>query len=235
MGISLFVWLTYSIYTQLMHQRDLDDAVNRMLGLLADRGLFVLIGVILLMLLNWGIEARKWQLLVKPLEAVPFRRAFMAILSGVSLSINTPNRIGEYGGRILYVKNRNKLKAIAATVVGSFSQLIATAVFGLAGLIYYLDNFGLEHAGSHFTGPMKEILLLGILIVVSFLIILLYFRLKIIVAVFDKISTVAQGQSVCADHCPVFPQRTGKAPAPVGCALRSLLGTVFDFIVCVRR
>lgn len=171
-----------------MHQRDLDDAVNRMLGLLADRGLFVLIGVILLMLLNWGIEARKWQLLVKPLEAVPFRRAFMAILSGVSLSINTPNRIGEYGGRILYVKNRNKLKAIAATVVGSFSQLIATAVFGLAGLIYYLDNFGLEHAGSHFTGPMKEILLLGILIVVSFLIILLYFRLKIIVAVFDKIS-----------------------------------------------
>ncbi|UYQ93278.1 flippase-like domain-containing protein [Chitinophaga horti] len=188
LGISLFVWLTYSIYTQLMNQANLGEALDRMLDLLADRGLFTLLGVILLMLVNWGLEARKWQFLVKPLEDVPFRRAFMAILSGVSLSINTPNRIGEYGGRILYVKNRNKLKAIAATVVGSFSQLIVTALFGLAGLIYYLDNFGLNEAGSRLSPQVREIGLICLLVIVSLLIILLYFRLKIIVSLFEKVS-----------------------------------------------
>ncbi|WP_295121809.1 lysylphosphatidylglycerol synthase domain-containing protein [uncultured Chitinophaga sp.] len=188
LGIGLFVWLTYSIYNQLMNQVNLREAVDRMGELLVNRGLFVLLTVIVLMLVNWGLEARKWQLLVRPLEDISFRKAFSAILSGVSLSINTPNRIGEYGGRILYIKNRNKLKAIAATVVGSFSQLIITAVFGLAGLIYYINNFELIKADQRFASSFWENIMLGVLIVVSLLIILLYFRLQIIVAVFDKIS-----------------------------------------------
>ena len=33
-----------------------------------------------------------------------FFTAYKSVLSGVTLSLNTPNRIGEYGGRILYVK-----------------------------------------------------------------------------------------------------------------------------------
>lgn len=188
LGISLFVWLTYSIYHQLMKQPNLGASVDRMLELLANKGFIILIGVILLMLVNWGIEAKKWQLLVRPLEHVSFRRAFSAILSGVSLSITTPNRIGEYGGRILYVKNRNKLKAIAATVVGSFSQLIVTAVFGLAGLIYYINNFELKQVGSGFSSTLWQKLSIGAIILVSLLIILLYFRLQIIVTIFDKVS-----------------------------------------------
>lgn len=143
--------------------------------------------VLLLMFCNWGLEARKWQKLVKPLEDISFLRSFSAILSGVSLSINTPNRIGEYGGRILYLSNRNKLKAIAATIVGSFSQLIVTIIFGLIGMIYYINNFPLIKDDGYFAPNFWEKILVGVLIFICLLTILLYFRLQIIVAIFEKI------------------------------------------------
>ncbi len=146
--------------------------------------------VLLLMFCNWGLEARKWQKLVKPLEDISFLRSFSAILSGVSLSINTPNRIGEYGGRILYLSNRNKLKAIAATIVGSFSQLIVTIIFGLIGMIYYINNFPLIKDDGYFAPNFWEKILVGVLIFICLLTILLYFRLQIIVAIFEKITLI---------------------------------------------
>ena len=128
-GGALFIWLTYAIYQQLVHQKNLPAALEHMQRTILEKGLSLLLLVVAMMFVNWGLEARKWQLLVSPLEKVPFMRAFSAILSGVTLSVNTPNRIGEYGGRILYLENRNKLKAIAATIVGSYSQLIITILF----------------------------------------------------------------------------------------------------------
>ena len=187
LGGALFIWLTYAIYQQLVHQENLPAALAHMHSTILEKGLLLLFFVIALMFVNWGLEARKWQLLVAPLEEVPFMRAFSAILSGVTLSVNTPNRIGEYGGRVLYLENRNKLKAIAATIVGSYSQLIVTIVFGLAGLIYYINNFQLIKVDNYFPPNFWEKLLLGILIVICVFIVILYFRLQIIVAVFEKI------------------------------------------------
>src|SRR5690606_5376414 len=132
---------------------------------LQQKGGIALALVLILMLFNWGLEARKWQLLVRSLEQISFLRAFSAILSGVSLSINTPNRIGEYGGRMLYLSNQNKLKSIAAAVVGSLSQLIITIIFGLTGLIYYINNFPLVKAHGYFAPNFWEKILLGVLVV----------------------------------------------------------------------
>jgi uncharacterized membrane protein YbhN (UPF0104 family) len=159
-----------------------------MLSSLKDRGWIAMFFVIVGMFFNWGLEARKWQMLIKPLQPISFFRAFSAILSGVSFSINTPNRIGEYGGRVLYIKNnRSKLKAIAATMVGSISQLIITIIFGLTGLMYYIANFALVEGNSYFAPGFWEKILFGVLTVVCGLIILLYFRLQIILAIFEKI------------------------------------------------
>lgn len=45
--------------------------------------------VFVLMLINWGIEARKWQILLLPIQKMPFLRAFKATLTGVSFAMNT--------------------------------------------------------------------------------------------------------------------------------------------------
>ncbi|PSL48784.1 hypothetical protein CLV51_101112 [Chitinophaga niastensis] len=187
LGAGLFTWLAYSIYSQLIHRDNLQQSLLQMGDSLQQRGWMGIFIVSILMLFNWGLEARKWQKVVKPLEEVSFLRAFSAILSGVSLSINTPNRVGEYGGRILYLKNKNKLKAIAATIVGSFSQLIVTIIFGLIGLIYYVNNFTLVKDHAYTTTTFWQKILLGTLVVICALTILLYFRLQIILSVFEKI------------------------------------------------
>ncbi len=186
LGGALCVWLTFAIYQQILHQQNLPAAWTHMRTTVMEKGWLLMLLVVVMMFLNWGLEARKWQLLVQPLEEVPFRRAFGAILSGVSLSVNTPNRIGEYGGRILYLRNKNKLKAIAATIVGSFSQLIITIVFGLIGFIYYINQYEMTRGGN-FDPAVREKLLLAFLLVICTLVFILYFRLQIIVTLFEKI------------------------------------------------
>ena len=90
---------------------------------------------VLLMLVNWSLEAFKWKLSVKTVQDISFSRALMAIFSGVSFSVTTPNRVGEYLGRLFYMEEGNRLKSISITIVGSMSQLIITLLAGFIGLI----------------------------------------------------------------------------------------------------
>jgi uncharacterized membrane protein YbhN (UPF0104 family) len=140
----------------------------------------------LLMGVNWALEARKWQILVQPLEPLSFIRSFLAILSGLSLAVVTPNRIGEYGGRILYLRNINKLRAIMVTVVGSFSQLIITIIFGILGLAWDIHFTAVRLQRNPLTSGLWQkfsLCILGLLLVGC---ITLYFRLDLIVNLFDR-------------------------------------------------
>ncbi len=96
---------------------------------------------VLLMPLNWLLETLKWKMLVDPIERVPLLKAIRGVMAGVSLSLFTPNRIGEYGGRILVVKPENNAKTVVATLVGSFSQLVVLLVSGMVGLSYFVYLF----------------------------------------------------------------------------------------------
>jgi hypothetical protein len=99
--------------------------------------------VILLMFFNWGIEAIKWRVLMKHIQSMSFFKSFKAILSGlsVSLALNTPNGSGEYVGRVLYISEGNRIRAITLTFIGSLSQLIITMLLGTIGLFLQHANF----------------------------------------------------------------------------------------------
>jgi uncharacterized membrane protein YbhN (UPF0104 family) len=95
-----------------------------------------------LMPFNWVAETWKWLPLVRKVENdFSFWKGYKSILTGVTLSLFTPNRIGDYGGRILYVQPENHLKTIFATLIGSFAQQIILISFGLLGLSYFLHLF----------------------------------------------------------------------------------------------
>src|SRR5690349_21960275 len=96
--------------------------------------------LITLMLVNWGIEARKWQVLVSRVERINLFTAFRAVLSGLSLSLFVPNGIGDYAGRIAFMHEGNRLRSLTLTLVGSMAQLIVTLTAGLFSLIY-LKNY----------------------------------------------------------------------------------------------
>ena len=144
LGPVIFIWVSFSIYSRVIRQPHLHEAWINIRHSLAGNRYWYLVLTLFLMLVNWGIEARKWQLLVRQLENISFRRAFYSVLTGVSISVNTPNRVGEYGGRILYLRPENRLKAISLNMITSVSQLIVTVVMGIAGVVILMCSFPLE-------------------------------------------------------------------------------------------
>lgn len=135
LGPLLFIWLSWSIYRQIQQQPGLEQAWQRIKESMNGPMLWNLVMVVLLMIVNWSIETVKWQLAVKQVQKVSYGRALQAVLSGVSFSVTTPNRIGEYLGRVLYMDEGNRLKTISLTIVSSISQLIITILMGGIGLI----------------------------------------------------------------------------------------------------
>ncbi len=93
------------------------------------------------MLINWGIESLKWKMLIQQAEKVSFITAFEAVLGGLAVSIFTPNRVGEFMGRVFILKKTDPLKAILLTIVGSFSQLLVTVIFGTAAYLFFAPTF----------------------------------------------------------------------------------------------
>lgn len=185
LGPVLFIWLSYSIYHQLQQQTDLHLAYRKLRSSLSGPQSWKLYITLVLVSLNWGLEARKWQILVTPLEKTGFLHSFKAILAGLAFSMNTPNRIGEYGGRVLYVQDGHRWEAVSLTIIGSFSQLIITLVFGLGGFIFLLTNPTTSLSVSAYT-LWIQVVMYGIILVLFFLV-LLYFRLTWIVKWLKKI------------------------------------------------
>ena len=185
LGPVLFIWLSYSIYRQVLQQPHLDTTWNSLRQSFSGDAAWKLYTALLLMPVNWGLEARKWQVLLKPLEQLSFLTSFKAILSGVAFSINTPNRIGEYGGRIVYVREGHRWKAISLTIIGSFSQLIVTLLFGLGGLVFLLRSPITGSVVAAYALWIKT-LLYGSLLVTGFLL-LVYFRLGWIIQWVERI------------------------------------------------
>jgi uncharacterized membrane protein YbhN (UPF0104 family) len=103
-------------------------------------GMLVLVSV--MMLLNYALEAQKWRLILKPFyEVMPLVRAMVAVFAGMAAGIFTPNRIGEYAGRILFLKEGKRVEAIVATFVDRICQLMVTLVTGFAafGVLIWND------------------------------------------------------------------------------------------------
>jgi hypothetical protein len=137
-GLLLFLWMSYSLYHQVKQQPNLNEVWHSIILSLSKQGKWSLAVIILLMMLNWSIEALKWRALLRDIEPISFSLALQSVLTGLSISILTPNRIGEYMGRILYLRNKHKMKALPVQIVGSFALLIVSGFFGLGGLIFYI-------------------------------------------------------------------------------------------------
>ncbi len=144
------------------------------------------------MFFNYGIEARKWKLLLKPLEAFSFAKAFKSVMAGCSITMLTPNRIGEYGGRILFVQEQNRLRAISLNILGSISQLLVTIVMGTVGLIA-LNYFPGENdiAFTFIPGALNKSLLF-ICVFLSFFLLVFYLRIGWLIHLMERVKFLAK-------------------------------------------
>jgi hypothetical protein len=134
------------IYRQVIRRENFSTIVDEYRSLLRSNGAkpaFIL--VLLLMLANWSLEALKWKWMMRKLERIPFGRALAAIFSGLTVSFFTPNRIGEYVGRVFHLRSADRIKATFVTILENLSQLIITIVVGSISLVFYLNRYSGLH------------------------------------------------------------------------------------------
>lgn len=130
---------------------------------------------------NWLLEAKKWQLLINKLEPISLWTSFKAILSGITLGVITPYRLGDYAGRLIVLRKIEPIKAIAVTVVGNFAQIIVTVIAGLASFCIYWFQY------SHLNNYVLAILYVSSAII-CYLLVDLYFLINLTSNFFKKFS-----------------------------------------------
>ena len=185
----LFVVLCWSLYKQIIHQPDLPQRWLQIKNSWQNP-LFWL--VLLLMLVNWGLEARKWQLLIAPLEKFSFIKSFKSVLAGCSITMLTPNRVGEYGGRIVYVQEQNRLRAITLTILGSISQFLVTILMGTIGLIVLKDFSGKDAEAFKDVPAFLSNTLLYVSLLTSIFTGLFYLRIGWLIHAMEKIKFLSK-------------------------------------------
>jgi hypothetical protein len=98
------------------------------------KAFFFLIITFLLMLLNWSLESYKWKYLLNSVEDINFFQAVKGVLSGLAIGFITPNRVGEFAGKIAYLKSENRANGAVMSFVGSSAQLLVTIQAGLIAI-----------------------------------------------------------------------------------------------------
>lgn len=102
---------------------------------------FVLISLFLLMLLNWFLESLKWKYLLKDIEVISTWKAVESVFCGLTWAVFTPNRLGEYGGRVFFLSKRKRIFGLIAMTVGAIGQMVVTNVFGALALLWFVAHF----------------------------------------------------------------------------------------------
>ncbi len=166
------------MFYQLFVKQDFNTLLDDANSILKEENTWWLIVFsLLLMPLNWSLEALKWKYLFKNKEKVPFLLAVKAVLSGASISAVSPNRTGDYFGRVFVLKETGFWEGVFITLIGSYAQTITTLFFGGLALFGFLapnliNNLGVD---SH----QLLVFQYGYFILFA-LLVLFYFRISII-------------------------------------------------------
>ncbi len=121
--------LLLALYQQLISYSDLDirSVFKRLhVGRLFAYGLLAII----LMPINWTLENYRWFRLIDKEKRPDFSEALKGTLAGVTISLITPYRTGEFAGRMAYVKQL----PVPALWLSNLALLVSTFSAGLLAI-----------------------------------------------------------------------------------------------------
>ncbi len=145
--------------------------------------LAIMVIVVLLMIANWLLESLKWRYITKNLSPMTVWLAIESVFCGLTWAIFTPNRIGEYGGRIMFLPARKRIHGVLVMGVGAFGQTLASCVLGALSLTWFI------YAYVH---PNPWLMLCIFLVALAYvaLLTILYFDIKWLVSLLTRIKYV---------------------------------------------
>ncbi len=178
---SVLVLATVFIVYKLSHNQNLHNFNVLIRNLSAGRVSSVLLLIFMLMLLNWFLEALKWRYLVRKIEYISVWKSVESVFCGLTWAIFTPNRIGEYGGRVFFLAPRKRVLGAIAMGVGAVGQMVITNVLGAVAIVWFVISF---------VPAERWMLYLLLLLAFGFCLffVLFYFNIKILAGLLGKIS-----------------------------------------------
>lgn len=144
--------------------------------------LIILFFCTLLVPLNWGIEALKWQRITKPIESISFLRANQSVYSGIFAGNLAPGRATEFLAKILFFSSEKRAAISVLHFVNGMFQLSITIILGLIALFYKTQDFDGDYLWIKYVGSIGGIVLLiafiWCFIKIDYLIQLIYKRIS---------------------------------------------------------
>lgn len=111
---------------------------------------------------NWCFEILKWKAVASVVQPISFRTALKQSLTSLTVSLATPNRLGEYGAKAYFFPKQKRKKILLLTFFSNGMQLAATIFFGGIGIAYLLFTHALLFSPLHMVLCVLIFLLLGV-------------------------------------------------------------------------
>jgi Lysylphosphatidylglycerol synthase TM region len=188
LGPAILLWLGFNLYREIAGEPGREASWRRIEEAFTGSRSWQIYMAVLLVSFNWGIEALKWRYLVRPIQKLSFFTALKGVLAGTSLAVNTPNQVGEYFGRMIYIEEGNRLRSISLTIAGSFSQLIITLAAGTAALYFFIPLVSSAPETGLSVFWIKT--LLSIVALGTALALLVYFKLSWLVKLVERLPRI---------------------------------------------
>jgi len=93
---------------------------------------------------NWFIEIIKWKTVVSGVAPISLKKATQQSLAALTVSLATPNRIGDYGAKAIFFEPHKRKQILLLNFFSNIVQLSATVFFGCIGLVYVIQQFGIR-------------------------------------------------------------------------------------------
>ncbi|MDF1698256.1 MAG: hypothetical protein P1U56_20575 [Saprospiraceae bacterium] len=139
---TIIFFLLWILYVQVFEKNDLAQLITQFNQSIDSKGGWLVLSIALLLVpINWLIESKKWKILVNQFQNFSTKESIYSVLSGVSVAIMTPGRLGEYGGRLIGIQPKNRSKAILGNLISSLSQNIINIGIGLVGSLIFVYQY----------------------------------------------------------------------------------------------
>ncbi len=189
--IIIVVFALYFLYKQLTNRSAIEGFDITYIKEVIYDNFFMFLLVFIMMIFNWFIEAVKWRFLVNKIERISILTSLRAVFSGITVSVFTPNRIGEYGGRVFCLEKADRIQGVLITVLGSMAQLLTTIFFGSMGILF-LNNYIPELENIYREIDFAYPIVFFLLLFLNILLLLLFHNISLLSNLMDKVSLLNQ-------------------------------------------
>lgn len=167
------ILLLFIVYRQLFLKHNFPELFDQFKNQWKQSNSLFLIVCFLLVFPNWLLETMRWRNLVNQHYKIRFNNAIRAVLMGVTLGMISPQRVGEYAGRLLAVPADKNWLSVKANFLTSLSLNIAILIFGIISVLLFA-----EQGRFIFTLSVNSILVAGAVSLI--LLLVLFFNLRFI-------------------------------------------------------